>query len=356
MPASPARHRLSLAALFALAAGVALLHAVAWNGVQALLGGDEPRVARAPVQVRTVQLAPTAATLPEAMPPVAAAPLPRPAPVRRVPSTITAPVEPATAQDTMQAAAPVVIEETPVLVAAALPAHPVPEPSLVAAADIRQNDVPVYRTRMPPAATLSYELTYGRWTGSGELIWRPGAQGYEARLEGRVAMMKIITLVSRGAVDAAGLAPTRYTDQRRGRHEQAANFQREAGKISFSGHAVEYPLLQGSQDRLSWMVQLAAIALAEPRRVGPGGRVVMHVVGARGDSDLWAFHVEGQEDVATPEGKVPAVKLVREPRKPHDTRVEVWLAPSLNYLPVRARQTTEISSWDLQLRSAQSTT
>ena len=48
-----------------------------------------------------------------------------------------------------------------------------------------------------------------------------------------------------------------------------------------------------------------------------------------------------------------AAELLREPRKPHDTRVEVWLAPSLHYLPVRAKHTTENSSWDLRLQSSQ---
>ena len=32
-----------------------------------------------------------------------------------------------------------------------------------------------------------------------------------------------------------------------------------------------------------------------------------------------------------------ALKLVREPRKPHDTGVEVWLDPTRQHLPARAR-------------------
>ena len=56
----------------------------------------------------------------------------------------------------------------------------------------------------------------------------------------------------------------RFTDTRIRRATVAANFQREAGvngggKISFSGSAQELPLVPGVQDRVSWMVQLAAI-------------------------------------------------------------------------------------------------
>lgn len=338
--------------LLALAAGVALLHWVVWDSVAHAFGASAATPpARSAVQVRSVPPAEPVALAVD--PPMSVAPLPTPAPApapRRVPP----PPEPALAEAPEPEPERVTVMAEPVLVAAALPAEPAPQ--LTPVTKVTQNDVPTYRTKAPPAMTLGYELHYGRWTGSGELQWRPNGNSYEARLEGRVAMMKVITLVSRGGFDDAGLAPTRYTDQRRGRGEQAANFQRKAGKITFSGHAVEYPLLEGSQDRLSWMLQLAAIALAEPKRVGPGGRIVLHVVGARGDADVWAFHVEATEEVSTPEGSMKTVKLVREPRKPHDTRVEVWLAPGLHYLPVRAKQTTENSSWDLRLLGAQAPT
>lgn len=335
--------------LLALAAAVGLLHWMAWEQMAGWLGPEAPS-ARPPMQVRT--LAPPALLPPpaEAPPPVVAA---KPAPPPRAPAPTAAP-RPA-AEPEPAAPEPVVVNTDTVVVAAALPADTA-SLQLTPIADISQNDVPVYRTRLPPAMTLGYELTYGRWTGSGELLWRPQGSTYEARLEGRVVGMKVITLASQGGIDAAGLAPVRYTDQRRGRGEQAANFQRKAGKITFSGNPAEFPLLQGSQDRLSWMLQLAAIALAEPKRVATGSRVVLHVVGARGDSDVWAFQVTGSEEVSTPDGAVKTIKLLREPRKPHDTRVEVWLAPSLHYLPVRAKQTTENSHWDLRLQSSQAPT
>jgi hypothetical protein len=50
---------------------------------------------------------------------------------------------------------------------------------------------------------------------------------------------------------------------------------------------------------------------------------------------------------------VPTIKLLREPRKPRDTKVEAWLAPSLNYLPAKARLSSEGSALDLTLQSAQ---
>ena len=201
-------------------------------------------------------------------------------------------------------------------------------------------DVPVYRTRLPPAVTLAYELRRGALSGSGELTWQPQGDRYGLRLEGRVVGLRLLALESRGTLDADGIAPVRYTDERRGRGTQAANFQRLAGgggKITYSGPSTEVALPRGAQDRVTWLVQLAAIAAADPARVGPGGEVSMFVSGTRADADVWTFtHVRAETlDVGgTP---TPTLRLVREPRYAYDTRVDVWLDPAHHYLPVRAR-------------------
>ena len=38
-------------------------------------------------------------------------------------------------------------------------------------------------------------------------------------------------------------------------------------------------------------------------------------------------------------GDIATLKLVREPRKPYDTRAEVWLDPARRHLPQRVQQT-----------------
>src|SRR5207344_794956 len=97
--------------------------------------------------------------------------------------------------------------------------------------------------------------------------------------------------VSRGGLDAAGFAPVRFTEQRLRRAAVAANFQRQAGKITYSGNPDEIPLPEGAQDRLSWMLQLAAIAQARPQKLTQGERFAMFVSGVRADADIWAFTV-----------------------------------------------------------------
>jgi len=219
--------------------------------------------------------------------------------------------------------------------------HPLVSPAV--------GDVPVYRTLMPPPITVRYVISRGPWSGNGELVWRHQDGRYHARLEGRVAGFKVITWDSTGQVDNDGIAPLRFTDERRGKSMLAADFQRSASKITYSGPGTDQPLVPGTQDRLSWMVQIAAIANADPQRVAPGKRVSMFVSGARGDADVWSFQVIGIENVAIGGASVPAIKLLREPRKVHDTRVEVWLDPQLHHLPVRARLTNSPENETLEL-------
>lgn len=197
---------------------------------------------------------------------------------------------------------------------------------------------PHYRTRAPASFSLSYRLSRGGLHGQGALVWELEGGRYQLKLSGEVALFgNVLTQISTGTLDGHGLAPVRYTDQRLGRAAQAVNFQREAGKISFSGPTTEYPLVDGVQDRLSWMVQLAAIAEADPARVAAHHKVTLLVAGPRGDLDAWTFIGQGAEAIPVGDQSVAALKLVREPRKPHDTGVEVWLDPTRQHLPARAR-------------------
>lgn len=313
--------------------------------------GPPQAVTVAPAPVRRVLLLPMPARLTPAVSAEMALPQAVPTPlVRRValrPPAAAKPAPPlvrplpAPAPQAAPAAGPV---QTETLVAAAEPAAP-PQPVAEAAVE-----VPVYATRMPPSATLQYELRRGLLSGTGELRWHKSSAGYELDLAGSVLGLSVIGWSSRGAFDSAGIAPLRYVDQRRGKSAVAANFQRELGRVSFSGPPVTYPLVPGTQDRLSWMVQLPAIFEADPARWHAGARLELYVVGAHGEADLWSFVVRGFEPVEVPAGRVEAALLLqREPQRPYDTRVDVWLDPARHHLPARARLTTMPSGEALEL-------
>ena len=106
----------------------------------------------------------------------------------------------------------------------------------------------------------------GSLRGTGQIRWAVAGDRYRLALEAQVGGLTLLMQTSEGDIGPHGLAPVRFLDQRARRSAQAANFRRDDGRITFSGAGVEWPLLAGSQDRLSWMIQLAGIAAAEPDR------------------------------------------------------------------------------------------
>ncbi|MBE0547856.1 MAG: DUF3108 domain-containing protein, partial [Rubrivivax sp.] len=191
-------------------------------------------------------------------------------------------------------------------------------------------------TRLPPAATLRYALRRGTSSGQAELRWRPADGRYLLALDSTGPGGQRLGSISQGGLGATGIAPERYTEGRSGREARAVNFQHEAGRITFSGPSLHYPLLPGAQDRLSWMLQLPAVMAAEPALRAPGSEVLMFVAGTRGDAEVWVFTVLASQTVHTPGGPVAdALHLRRQPRRPYDTQVDVWLDPARHHLPVR---------------------
>lgn len=326
-----------LALLGALAV---LLHAGALSGLDWAWPQHElPGPLAAAMQVRALAQSPPAgvAASPVEVPaqvaalPLAVVPEPRtvarPAPAPAAPRPVLAVVE-------VPGAAPAVEQEPTPAVLLAVAAAPAKAASDVVPASTEE-PIPVYRTRLPPAATLRYLMKRGSLQGNGEMLWRPQADRYELTLEGHLAGLTLLTQVSEGGLDTTGIAPRRFTDKRIRRPMTAANFQRDAGKITYSGPQTEYPLHAGAQDRLSWMIQLAGIVEADPSLGVAGAKVVMFVSGTHGDAGVWAFRCSGPE-AATGAGGVAAIHFTREPRMPYDTTVEVWLDPKRHHLPVHA--------------------
>lgn len=220
--------------------------------------------------------------------------------------------------------------------------------------------LPTYSTVLPPSATLMYEVRRGTSAGAAALHWQlddagryrlelqgdaggvagPGGEGDPAAARERGAARSPLAphWTSRGTLDTAGIAPERFAVARRGRERHAANFRRDAGLVSFAGPSRTWPLVNGVQDRLSWMVQLAAILEGNPALARPGTQISMMVVGAHGDAGVWTFVVQGRADVPGPAGEPVATwHLARASAQAYDPDVEVWVAPALHHLPVRLR-------------------
>lgn len=190
---------------------------------------------------------------------------------------------------------------------------------------------------LPASVKLVYRVDANKFPFrlSSELLWQQSGAGYQARLSiSAFGQSRVQT--SRGQIDQFGLAPERFSDK--SRSEVAAHFNRAQGMVSFSANTPSIALQPGAQDRLSVLVQLAALVASEPQRFTPGTTLLVQTIGPR-EGDLWLFTFGDMENLELPGGPQPALKLVRQPRQLYDQKLEVWLAPGLAYLPARIRIT-----------------
>ena len=277
---------------------------------------------------------------------VAVAPLPEPEPapqdnVAGV-DAARAPAVPAPAPADIASAPDVAVTVNPA--AGALPSAPArPSPrasSLTAAGSPEAPALPVYDYRFPGSTRLKYEVS-GLVKGfgyhvSGELLWLQDGKTYDARLEISHFLLGSRLQTSKGALTPRGLEPLRFGDKVRS--EVAAHFQRAKGLVTFSANTPEAPLMPLAQDQLSIFVQLAAMWGANAGRFTPGLQLPFQAVGPR-TSENWTFLVGAPERLKIDGRELSAIKLLRERSGDYDTRVELWLAPALDYLPARIRLT-----------------
>ncbi len=273
------------------------------------------RVLPAPAQA----LAPTEATPPAPITPMPITPArmqPAQTAPARSPTVAPAPAAPPRLADAAPAGsspqpAPIadmagaMLEDAPAALPAAAPAVPA---------------VPVYATRPPPPAGAPPAVQPGPLDGLGA--------------------------ASHGQLATAGLVPERFVERRRGRDQRAANFHPQRQEVRGSGGGAPWPWPEGGQDRLSWLLQLAAVLQANPALAQPGSQVVLAVAGPQGPTAVWTFAVRGPEAVTLPDGSQPqGLALQRLPEHPYDLQVDAWLDPADHHLPLRWRLSAPPGRW-----------
>ena len=212
------------------------------------------------------------------------------------------------------------------------------------------SQVPV---RLPPPARLDFEVQGQakrlQYSASAELVWQHDGQQYQARQEIRVLFLGARAQTSVGEITPLGLQPRRFGD--RSRSEKAAHFDFAQGQVTFSANSPSARIAPGAQDRLSVFLQLSAMLAAAPAAYPVGTRIQVPTVSSRA-ADLWTFTIGDTETLDLPLGPVRAVALERLPVRDYDQKAQVWLAPEMDYLPVRIRITQTNGDYaELNLRS-----
>ncbi|GGH60001.1 hypothetical protein GCM10010975_22240 [Comamonas phosphati] len=193
---------------------------------------------------------------------------------------------------------------------------------------------------LPGSATLEFEargqVKGFQYSAGAELLWKHDDQYYEARQSISMFLLGERSQISQGLITPRGLQPLSFTD--RGRKNQSARFDVAQGKASFSDGTPEAPISDGVQDRLSVFLQLSALLAADPKRY-PQGTVIELTTSSARAAARWRFAVGPSETLELPAGSVEAIRLdkLADPQGKSDQPGSLWLAPSMQYLPVRIR-------------------
>jgi len=192
---------------------------------------------------------------------------------------------------------------------------------------------------LPPSADLSYAIKAGQGPlmlkGDSQVHWATSANRFVITVDTQASMLgKILESRSEGVVDGFGLAPTHLTEKRFRKPQHTVTYGRDDHTIRFSESANTYPIKGGEQDRTSITWQLVSIARGTPEVVKAGLEWQFFVVG-RSDGESWTFKVIGRETIHTAMGDVTTIHISKLPSNSKGQQLDLWLAPSLEWYPVR---------------------
>lgn len=270
-------------------------------------------------------------------PQIAAAPAPQ-SPVEAQLAEPAQLVEPQLAALPVDAGAAIKLTDVESLhVAVTPPAVATPPASLASEAIVGR----AYRTDVPPSSRILLDVARKDadgtlWHGEAAMNWRLDGGQYKMKLEAGIRVLvtrvNLVVLESAGRIDAAGFVPRTMTEKRRGRAATATEFGADS-KITFSASPATYAIVPGTQDKATVPLQLAAIARADSAQLK--GNIDI-LVGEDKDASVFRFMLIGQEEIDTPIGRLATWHLSRPPRAgAYGSRLDVWLAPSLGWVPVR---------------------
>lgn len=366
----PGPRRLGLLLLALLS--VLLLHALLGQALWVLHPGAER--ARFPERLAVVFLQELQAQAPMHAPRLQG---PRPPPAPPVAEPQAAAITPATAASgpaqpgaAASAPEPAAVETPPEALPLAEPALAASEPALLAAAAASAASAASAAGEVPgPEWPLSTQLRYrlngyfrGEVTGEAEVQWLRQGTRYQVHLDVLVGA-SFAPLIQRrmssdGQLGAQGIAPLRYDEDTkvlmRERRRSSIVFDREARQLRLPDGS-QQALPAGVQDAASQFVHLTWLFLTGREQLEPG-RIVALPLALPRRLYAWRYEVLGQEMLDTPMGSLAAWHLrplLDRETRPNDLKAEVWLAPSLQYLPVRLRIAQDEQTYlDLMLRAA----
>ncbi|MBL0421575.1 DUF3108 domain-containing protein [Ramlibacter sp. AW1] len=292
-------------------------------------------------QVAQVEPKPDPRPEPEPKPEPPPAPGPEPEPEATPPAP--EPQAPASADEPVAQAPEPVADATPATQPAVDPtAEPAPpsEPAPAASAEpANAGSDPAALDRWPRDSRLSYALTGqyrgGPLYGSAQVQWQREGSTYQARVTLDISLAGTRVMTSQGEVRPDGLVPEVYEETRRG-NRRAVQMERE--RLVFDNGSTA-PRPPSVQDTASQFVELGHRFASGRERLELGGSVQIWLARPNA-ADLWTYDIVESTLLQTPRhGEVEAFRLVPRalPKPRGNITAEIWIAPALQYLPVRIR-------------------
>lgn len=213
----------------------------------------------------------------------------------------------------------------------------------------------------PASTRLDYRLRgnyRGAVTGRARVEWLREGRRYQVHLEVAVgpgfAPLITRTMSSEGVLTPQGIQPERFDEDTR-----ILLAARRRLTLQFQGQDLVFPSGRrewappGVQDAASQFVQLTWLFLTGRETPRAGHEIRLPLALPR-KLYAWRYRVDGEEQLDTPMGPLAAWHLrPLADNTGSDLRAEVWLAPSLQYLPVRLMIRQDDQTWiDLMLQSA----
>ena len=289
----------------------------------------EPEASLAQAAAETASEA-ASATASETTPETASQPVTEPASAD-VAASVPASAPPAAVSSSAESA------PAPILSATASAAAPVS--ATAASASASAAEPPAYLSAWPSNTRLSYALTgnyRGALHGSARVLWQrlftDGQARYQTSVQLDVGLLLSMRFTSQGRIDEDSLAPQAY-EQQLSQNRRSLRIGEDI--VLNSGKHVPRP--DNVQDTASQFIELAHRFASGQARFAPGGSVPLWLARPTG-VDEWVYDMLGEETLYLPRlGAVRAIHLKpRRLNKPDNPiSAEVWLAPSLQYLPVR---------------------
>ncbi len=191
----------------------------------------------------------------------------------------------------------------------------------------------------PPSTRLSYALTgdyRGPVNGNATVEWLRQGKRYQVHLETSVGPVLSRHITSEGELTAQGLAPQRFDGEQKVLFRGAQRWQLRFGPervVLRDGR--EVPTMAGVQDEASQFVQLTWLFTTQPERLKVGQSIELPLAISR-KLERWTYDIVAEETLRFPFGSVATFHIKpRREAQGGDLTPEIWIAPSLQYLPVR---------------------